>query len=420
MQRNQKLIEKLEGLKKTASTAIGAQGEAVIPKLDAMIEMEKRDQTDPVMIERAKQLDALRSAALQGTQYTYAEATALPDGTVRDKGQMVDARAEVSKIQVMKINNFVYAQSSALSFFESKNFADNEVPFYQNETGFEVSLCLAGIDGGIRSRSGGIVPSQSQYQLPGPFGLTTEVSKYKLIDPLRGNIADESLALIDQSRDWTLNFDARLWAILQTNRATKNTGNPQNFSTVAPFDFTNVKKEKRTFNLHSTIDSANLPQSNDLDSKPGGGRSGYIDKATLDAIVLYSRRLSGLSWGPIQPMEIFFPSAIDLQVVTSITQSTNDGTSSISKQIVTSGTIGELYGQKFGYRPLPTLPANSKYCYVRFNMPVGLVGFKPGLDQTFNNRYPEKNIGELSMQKWWTWAIAEQHRPFMVRVRFKD
>jgi hypothetical protein len=276
-----------------------------------------------------------------------------------------------------------------------------------------VALSLVGQDGGIMSRNGAIVPSQSQYQLPGPFNLATELSTYQLIDFQRGNVADLSLALIDQARDWSLSLDNRLWKSLQTTSATAGAG------TTSPFKFTGPK-EKRTFNLHSTIYSANLPQTNILDCNPNGGRPGYIDKTVLDAIVLYARRLSGTNFGPIKPMAIYFPSAIDLQVITTITQTTNDVTASIARQIVEGGEIGNLYGQPFAYRPLPTLDPTGKYVYVRFNKPVGIVGFKPGLDMTFNERYPQKNYGEIGMSKLWTAGIPEQWRPFFARVRYAD
>ena len=113
----------------------------------------------------------------------------------------------------------------------------------------------------------------------------------------------------------------------------------------------------------------------------------------------------------------FFGSVFSL--ITSITQTTNDKTSSFAGQIAAKGFISEAYGYQMAYRPLSTLGANTKYAYVRYNRPIGIVGFKPGMDQTFSKRDEQKNVGEISTMKVWTAAVAEQWRTGIARIQFK-
>lgn len=411
MSQHYNLLEKLKGVRAEANLMVGANGESARTALDHMIEAAKKDPNDEKIIERSKMHDGLRRAAAQGQTFTYPANCELMDGSVRNAGDVVDARAEVSRIQVISINNFIAPKSAWLGFFQIENFADNVVPYWNNTTQYEMNFALVGQDGGVLSRAGQIVKSQSQIQLPGPWELASPVVKYKLRDLQRGSVADEMLGLIDLARDQALNLDQRLATIAKSTS-----------TTLKAFNWTTGAPEKRTAMLHSSIDSANLPSTNIIANATWGGRAAYVDKIDkdlLDQAIIHGAKLSEVYDMDIRPVEFLYPSSSVFSLITAITQTTQDQHSTFAGQIAAKGFISEAYGYKMAYRPLSTLGATTKYAYVRYNRPIGIVGFKPGMDQTFSKRDEQKNVGEISTMKVWTAAVAEQWRTGIARIQFK-
>lgn len=410
MSQHFEILNKLRDLRTEANLMIGAHAETSRKALDRMIAVAEKDPNDEKIIERAKVHDALRLAALRRQSYTYTANAELADGTLRNKGDTVDAQAEVSRIQVTSINNFIAPMATALEFFQVENFADNVVPYFDNKTQHEMTFALVGQDGGVLSRSGAIVKSQSQLQLPGPWELASPVVKYKLRDLQRGNVGDELLGLVNIARDQALNLDQRLWTRLKSSGAGMT-------GALRAFNWTTGAPEKRTAMLHSSIDSANLPTTNVIDA--GSGYTGNIDVSLLNQAILHGAKLSNVYDQDIYPVAFYFPSSSAMSVLTTVTSTTNDKTATLSAQIMGSGYITSLAGRNFIYRPLSTLAASGKLAYVRYNRPVGIVGFKPGMDQTFNEQFPAANYGQISAMKVWTAAICEQWRTGIASIRYK-
>lgn len=390
-------LQFLKDLKTGLQFSLADHAEQTGQWLDGQIARESMDPGAEETKRIAEVWDGLRKAALAGTTFTY---PAHAESTTGIAGETVDARAEVSKIYITRIQNFARPMSWAIDFFETVNLAENEVPFYQNETQHAVRVALVGEDGGCRNRH--IIKSQEQTQVQ-LYVLASERVKWKLMDILRGNVADENSKLVDIAADLALELDDRLGTALRSN------------TTIANFNFSTGNKATRTLHLHPSIDVANLPTTNALSGLTG---ENGVNKAVLDAAFKYCAYFGGVfPDGDIYPVAVYYPSSFGLSILGDVTVTTQGN--SLRDQVVTRGFIDEYLGRKIVYRPQASLAASGKKVYFRTNKPVGKLYRKPSMDKVIRTQNDELNEGTARATLVWGSAIPDQCRPNIIAAQVK-
>ena len=391
---NADYIAFLKNLRQGMNLNVSAVAEASKANLDGVIAKASMDPGEEVTKKSAEVWDNLRKAAITGTQFTY--------NLGKENERTVDARAEVNRIFVKRINNFLVPMSFALEFFEIQSLPDNGQPYYENETDHEVRISLVGQDGGMRESA--VVLSRGQTQIP-LWTLASEVVKYQLMDILKGTVADENAKLVNIARDLQLNLDSRLWTALKT-AVSGGVGVIGNFTTTG-------EKRNRTWNLHSTVASDNLPTTNALSDTTDG----YFGKKHLDLIFKYAAKFQGLMPDmDLYPTKIYLPTSATLGQLadTTLTMTPN----ALNEQVLTRGFIQNYLGRNIVYQGVPQFTAASKAAYVRFNRPVGLYFDKPGMMKMLNKRDEWTNEGEMGTKMVWGACVPRQNNPFIVKVTY--
>lgn len=365
--------------------------------LDAAIAQSKMDPGAEETKKGLETYDRLRAAALDGSRFTYPAEAESFRGIA---GETVDAMAEVSRIYIDRVNNFAVAMGWAMDFFEEVNLGPTDQPYYQNETSMAVRVALIGTDGGVRNRY--VVKEQSQQQVL-LYMLSSEKVKWRLFDLLRGPVAEENKKLVDIARDVMLNLDGRLATALAT--------------AAGSFNFTTGSGEKKTLNLHPTIDSANLPTTNIISLTSAGG----VNKSVLDAVFKHFAKFGNIfSDGDLYPVAFYYPSKYALSMIGDVTLTTA-GTpqaaqnADLAGQVLSRGYIEQILGRTVAYRPLANL--SGKYVYVRTNKPVGKLYRKKSADKMVMKEDEESNEGSAQAKIAWGAVIPEPSRIHMVRVQ---
>lgn len=354
---------------------------------------------DPAAAETKKihqMWDQLREAALQpGGRFTFSEEAEVY-GKHRAAGESVDANAEVTRIYIERVTNYVLPMSWAGEFFTVKNLADNEMAYLQFETNSQVRVAKVGQDGGIRSTY--VTKFQSQDQVP-LFIIASQKVKWRLWDLLRGNVADENEKLVNIAKDVELELDSRLltgWLA----------------PSIASFTFTGAP-ERRTLNLHSSVPVANLPSTNAIG---GLTAAGGVNKAVLDAVFAYCSRFANLDLADLYPVGFYYPSRFALSITGDITlTNAAAGTADLAKQVFTRGFIDQYLNRTLAYRPLANLAG--KYVYVRTNKPVGTLYRKPNADRMIRKVDEEENEGSALMRMAFGAVVPEPNRVNVLRIQ---
>lgn len=395
MNKREQHIQFLKGLREGMNFSTAAWAETSKAELDKYIAHASMDLGDEKTKKIQEQYDNLRAAALNGEDFTYNRGNP-------EKERRVNARAEINRIFVARINNFMAPMATALEFFETVSLPDNGIPYYENTTSHEHSIAIVGEDGGARESA--VVKAQTQTQIP-LYVMKSEKVKYQLWDVLRGNVADENAKLVEIARDQALNLNKRLWTALKTT-VSGSTG------VIGSFALTGAKVS-RVFNLHSTIESDNIPTTNVISETTDG----YFGKKCLDKVFQYSAKWADLfADGDIYPTSIFLPSGAALGGIGDVGLTTQPN--SLNEQMITKGYIQSYLGRNVVYRPIPTLAVASKAAYVKFNRVPGIFFEKRGMDRMINKLDEEENEGSMMNQKVWGAVIPKQRNPFIVKVTY--
>lgn len=310
----------------------------------------------------------------------------------------IGATAEVTKIRLTRIQNYYVAKSNWLMFFEVQTLADNEIPYFQNESRGETRAAVSSQDG--KPRKSDILKYQDQVQVR-LFMLASELYEYMKWDMYRGNVADEIKALIDIAGDLEEKVNQKAKPFV--------TGAIGNFVTTGA-------KQSRTFTLHSAIDTGNIPTTNDLDLD-GDGR---FSKAVMDGIIAYCASWANLFGAPLRPSSILIPSKDTTGWLADVTLTSQSNP--MTDQIWGGGKIENYAGYSFPLIPDLTLSPTEGYAYVSLGRPVGIMYHKPGGDLMYEQDSkdgPLGNTGEMGARKCIGFAQPEQWSPFVLRVKYK-
>lgn len=312
----------------------------------------------------------------------------------------VGAKAEVSRIRLLRTQNFMVAMSNWLPYFSEVSLADSEAPYWQNESQMETTANYTGADG--RPRKSTIVKHREQVQI-NLHKVSSDEVEYLLVDPYKGRIADETKALINIGRDMSVKIDSLAKPFV--------TG-----ATADTFSNGSSRKSGRTFVLHSVIAGGNLPQGNRLVASS----ESRFSKAAMDAIIKYCASFGNLYGQMLRPEAIYLPASDSTGHLADVTLTSNSN--SIVEEIFGGGIIQNYGGFNWPIIPDITLAPGDKFAYVRLNQPVGEYYTKPGLDEMYDEVTTESrknNRGSMSQSKWIGFVAPLPWNPFVIRVQYK-
>lgn len=314
------------------------------------------------------------------------------------KGETVNAEAEAIKIYISRVQNFARPMSWAADFFQEQNLANNEAPYYQNETMQAVRVAKTGQDGGYRTSH--IVKNQSQVQVQ-LFLLSSARVKWRLFDLLAGEVGSENEKLVAIAADVALELDQRLAAVIAAS------GGAFNFST--------GPDQLKTLNLHPAIVAANLPATNIL---PGLTAEGGVTENVITAAMQHCAKFGGIfPDGDVYPVGFYYPSALAMSNASRVTMNTTGGTAPLAEQVITRGFIETFLGRTFAHRPLASL--GGKNVYVRTNKPLGTLYRKKGLDRILRKEEDENNEASTQARIACGFAVPESARINLIVIPVK-
>lgn len=281
-----------------------------------------------------------------------------------DESERAEAQQELQGIVIWSVENYLFAASNYVSFFETGTLGETDTAFIEltDNHYFEAYVSLIGQDGGaprwqrIRTRDKQIIPF---------YQLTTDELEYPIMDLYQGKIADRSKIGLDLAADIGWKLDARLFDSIA--------------DLIGPFTLSG-NKLNRVYVAHSRIKTANLPTTNLLVAAGNTGTS-LFRKACLDSIIAYAKAWGDQSFadGPLNPQAVFVPSAH----ITGFLQDCliADPDNKINAQVFEFGIIMSYGGFKWMFIADPTLDPADGLAFVKFNKPVGKHWTKPSMDK---------------------------------------
>lgn len=318
----------------------------------------------------------------------------------------VKAHAEIVAIRSQLIDNYIMAMSMWAPFFNVINLADNERAEYKLTTrDFEVGVKVIGANGALPRQS---QPVKENAHVGVPmFPLSTDRIEHQLWDVDRGMLTEQATYIAMAQQDLELKVDELLGNVV--------------LATAGTFDITNTVKARRTYTAHSRINIANFPTTSQLVAAGTGRWSWEAIKAIYKYCAQWSTYAPASGGAPMMPVEIHIPSLDASGMLEDLQPTTQVTPGSLSAQIVSTGNIEEIAGKNFILVPNPQLDPTAGFAYVRTNLPIGDLYFKPGMSamlseittDTFGNR------GTMRFGKYMGIAVPNFGVTRVVRVKYK-
>jgi hypothetical protein len=323
-----------------------------------------------------------------------------------DKAERAEAQQELQGIVIWSVENYLFAASNYVSFFETGTLGETDTAFieFTDHHHFEAHVNLIGPDGGaprwqrVRTRDRQIIPF---------YQLTTDELEYPIMDLYSGKIADRSKIGLDLAGDMAWKIDARLFDNIA--------------DLIGPFTLTG-NKLNRVYVSHSRIKTANLPTTNLLVAA-GNTATSLFRKACLDAIIAYAKAWGDKSFadGPLVPQVVFVPSAHITGFLTDC--SINDADNKLNAQVFEFGIIMNYGGFKWMFVADPTLDPADGLAYVKFNKGIGKHWTKPSADKNIIDDSPalqKENRETQLIIKTFATALPSYLRTNVAAVKYRD
>lgn len=310
------------------------------------------------------------------------------------------ARGELAELRVTNINNFVIATANAISFFDTENLGESDIPYIQSSTKQPIKIHYAGQDGGIQM----VQAMKNQDQVMVPLQpLTSDDYEYFVRDIYTGDVKTPSMAQVDVAYDHSMQINALLWPLID--------------SAIGAFKLTGPK-HLRTFNPHPSINIKNLPLTNLLTPDGTSANSGWR-KECLDAILMYCAAwgTNCFSDGPINPSAIYIPSSDLLGMLKQITL-TSFGNAAVN-EIFENGYLVNYGGKQFVLVGDTTLDPDNGRAYMKSNKAIGKFFTKTSMDKVIVTPNEKQNkesisevkvIGNATVEPWRVNVAAIQYR----------
>lgn len=325
-----------------------------------------------------------------------------------------DLRKQMAGMRIETFSNYLYSPALWLSAFaEVINLAADEVAYAQRLTKQEVNVTAVGGDGSPKTVK--IDISTDETRIPLGF-LTTDIVRYRKIDPYKGRVVDPALATIKLALDMGNRINNKVQQLL--------IGSGSTF--FGDFVFTG-KKANWTYVANSYINTANLPNSNSvivykLDGVTKEDRFGFN---VLAAIVDYAARWKGAfeDGVDLRPTgKIVLPPAHIKEIRDGIYPS-GATRNKIADELMELGYFSVHYlGVDWVFEPDTTLNPATRVCYPEFNKKAVKVYFKPELDEEKDSSgsydHDQKNEEERYMRRIFGAYYDSTSRPYQARFDY--
>jgi hypothetical protein len=314
----------------------------------------------------------------------------------------VAAKADLARIRVVTVDNFVLATTNPITFFDTVNLADDEIPYIENTSRQEISVDYLGQDGRARKTQGVKYQEQAQIAL---HQISTEEFEYQLIDIYKGTVKDAQLANIDMARDIEQKLNKLMWPFVR--------------SAIGPFNLTGAKSG-RVYVPHSIVNVKNLPTTNLLtpaDNTP----TTLFRKSCMDVVLKYAASWGDVLGQTLKPAAVYIPSSEVMGFLEQITLTSQPN--SKVEEIFEYGFVLTYGGARWQFIPDATLDPDAGIAYVKFNKPIGQFFRKQGLDKVFEDEtidMQKQNKGSVSMSKVIGFGLPITWRLNIAAVQYHD
>lgn len=348
-----------------------------------------------------KNLDAmianLTGATAEANEKAYFELL------TKSRAKDVAATAEMTKIRLVRVENFLRARSNVMQFFDTVTLGPSEIPYIENGSKGQITVAYIGQDGRARRTQGIKYQEQAQIQLK---LLSTEEFEYPLKDMYKGAVAEEYKATVDMSWDLDRQVEALAWPYLQAQ--------------IGAFTLTG-SRAGQTYIPHTAVNVNNLPTTNLL-VVPGNTNTSLWRKECFDVILKYARAW-GDAWpeGGLSPVAVYVPSSEVMGFLDQITLTSQSN--SLSEQVMTTGFLYDYGGVKWNVIPDVTLDPEEGMAYVRFNKAVGTFFTKPFMDDVIvdqSTALRKQNKESICMVKAVGWGLPSTAKVFIAGVRYHN
>ncbi len=318
-----------------------------------------------------------------------------------------ETRKQFNAMRLEQYDNFLYANLNWINQYATVvRLEDNERPMEQNTTGKELKCSYVSEDGTVDKMT--ITKEVAERELP-LRRITTPNVRYKVWDLYRGSVVDAALKAINLSRDLSNKIEREFLVMIKA-------------SAFGVFLFADSKKCNWDYLASQDIVTANLPPSNDITVS---NSPGYFDWSTLDDIIDYCNRWSGLGGEDLRPTGIVRVASKNVRKFASGTTPSGALASPIAESMLEKGWTGVVYrGVSWRFVPDATLTPSDNQAWPEFNLKPARVFFKPSGDrevirtgQQFAELF-DKNEEERQMSKVYSASINAAARKNIARFNF--
>ena len=278
-----------------------------------------------------------------------------------------EQQSALAELRVFTTDNFLLASSNPLSFFEVVNLADSDEPYIENTSRQEITVRYIGEDGRAKKSQPIRFEKNARVEL---YSLTSDEYEYFIRDLYKGNVKTPALANVDLARDLMFKTNRLLWPYIQG-------------ALYADFNLTGPKAG-RVYVPHSTINVANLPQSNIL--TPASNTTTTLwRKECMDAVIGYIT-----SWGTdaftdgefSKEIKVVMPSSQMTGVLQEL-QFTSFPNSKVEQVFENAGLQMSYGGYNWTLMGDNTLDPSLRTAFVNLGKPLGYFFTKTSQDEVF-------------------------------------
>lgn len=347
------------------------------------------------------------------------------DAWLQERNQLLaaarqgDLEAQRMHAEIVKqsVQNWIFATSSWMNFFDVMTLQHNEQPYIECSVPQEINVGAIGPDGVPQN----VRPiKRSEQALITLTRLATDRYVYPTQDLYKGfDVRDEALAQVDLVRDLNAAFDTILKQLLLVGSPTTRL-NATFTTTGDPCD--------RHYYAHSAVQTANFPTGNYKTLASNSGTSEFRQEC-LEVIIDYvnSWGSNAFTDGPLRVEEIIIPSGhasgwLSQVQISNLNGSGGTSANSGTEQILQEGGVFEFGGQRFNYTYDNTLDPSAGVAYVRLSKKVGTVFTKPSLDEVItDNSFEMRADGKeaVAMTRVYGTGYATNQVPNMFAVKYR-
>lgn len=324
-------------------------------------------------------------------------------------------RQQMASIRIETFSNYLLAPAIWVgTFAETINLANEEVAYAQRLTKQEIAVYGVGGDGSPK----GVKISVDTDETRIPLGfMTTDIVRYRKIDPYKGSVVDPALATIKLAYDFGNRVNKKVQDLL--------IGSGSTF--FGAFTFGPGKRVNWPYVANSYVDTRNLPDGNHVVvfKQDGTTKETLFGFNVLAAIVDYCSRWDGAFEDGVnlRPTgKIVLPPAHIKEIANGIYPS-GATRNTIADELMQLGWFSvNFLGVNWMFVPDTTLNPTVRRCYPEFNKKAVKVYFKPGLDEekdsAGNYDHETKNEEERYMRRIFGAYWDTTRRPYQARFDY--